>query len=216
MPEDNCRLLVFDLDGTLADTSPDIVDAANATLRALNLENLPDSVIVSFVGDGYKKLLERCLCRLDCFEEKRHKQAIDFFYGYYLENICCKTRLYPEVKETLMRLPEMKAVLTNKPLEMALKLLHILEIAGHFQEIIGGDDLLHLKPDPHFLLYFMGRYGFAPQNTWMIGDSPVDILTARNAGARSIAALYGFWDSGSLREVRPDYSITCFSELLAL
>lgn len=216
MSPDNRRLLVFDLDGTLADTSPDIVDAVNASLKSIELPPLPDSLVISFVGEGSKKLLAKCFQHLGCSEETRFAEAVAFFYRYYCDNIYNKTRLYPGVEETLEKLSCPKVVLTNKPSEMAVKVLRAAGINRCFEEIVGGDDPARMKPDPYFLLQFMAKYRFLPQDTWMIGDSVIDIQTARNAGAKSIAVLYGFIPRDRLQEARPDYAIDSFTQLLGL
>lgn len=207
------QLLVFDLDGTLVNSSPDIILAVNATLAELHLCQLPESLIISFVGEGSGKLLAKCLQYLQCFEEKRLREAIDFFSLYYTEHISDYSYPYLGVEETLSLLPYSKAVLTNKPSSMAVKLLNELNLDKYFTDIIGGDCSDDLKPNPKFLMHLMHKYCFLPSCTWMIGDSPIDIQTATNAGTKSIGALYGFIPSERVRQACPDYTISAFSEL---
>lgn len=183
-------LWVFDLDGTLADTKENIVFITNKTLCDIGFDPLGCEIIVSFVGDGSRRLLKKCLEYYKCSDDKIYEKALTILFEYYYEYIEEYTYLYHTVEETLAILPGTKVVLTNKPGKMAKRLLPSLKIDHYFQEIIGGDVPEYLKPNPHYLNYFMQKY--PAKDTYMIGDSVVDIQVAKNAGATSIAVTYGF------------------------
>lgn len=212
----NSRLLVFDLDGTLADTSLDIVHAVNVALKKIHISQLPESVIMSFVGEGAAKLLAKCFAYLQYQNDSDYKKAVSYFLSYYHEHFCDYTLLYPGVKETLPRLSEPKAVLTNKVTDISRLILEKLEVADYFVEILGADVAEDLKPNPHRLVMLMQKYNIQPQATWMIGDSPLDVETARRAHAQAAAVTYGFHKPEVLQNCQPDYVISSFSELLSL
>jgi phosphoglycolate phosphatase len=210
------KLLVFDLDGTLADTRMDIAQAVNVALVQSHLPPLPCSLIITFVGHGAHHLLQRCFAYHNSQDEQMLHQAVEIFRTYYEEHVSDYTRLYPGVAETLDRLPGIKAVLTNKLGNMSQRLIKALGITTHFAEIIGGDVDANLKPNPHGLLYLMRNYQASRDETWMIGDSPIDIQVARNAGCTSLAVSYGFTCEEELCKHRPDYLLRHFREIWQL
>lgn len=207
-------LLVFDLDGTLADSRMDLVQAINFALSQVGLTNIPYAAIISFVGEGSRKLLARCFAHCNCQDQELFAQAEKIFLRYYYEHIRDHSQLYPGVAEVIAQLPSPKSVLSNKPTKMSCKLLDSLGIIQYFDEIIGGDFSEELKPNPHYLFKLMAKHGVTPATTWMIGDSPIDIATADNAKANSIAVGYGLYKPEELQKLHPTRFIASFSELL--
>lgn len=207
------ELLVFDLDGTLADTRVDIAQAVNIALAQSGLPALPCAKIISFVGHGAYHLLHSCFAHHGCQDEVLLDRAVDTFRCYYEEHVADGTTLYPGVAETLAQLIGTKAVLTNKLGNMSRRLIGALGITHHFVEIIGGDVEADLKPNPHGLLHLMHTCKVSHEQTWMIGDSPIDIQTARNAGCKALAVSYGFTPQHELERHRPDYLVHHFGDI---
>jgi len=205
------KLLVFDLDGTLADTGADLAESVNRTLQSLGMPTRPGAEILGFVGDGVRKLLERSLgdAYPDRFPEA-HKQ----FQAIYAEHLLDHTTLYPGVLDVLQHFGgKEKVLITNKTMEFTLSICRGLGIARFFKEIIAGDSADYMKPDPRLLLPLFERFGAAPGETLVVGDGVNDILLARNAGARSCAFLNGLGKRKDLLNLRPDFTIERMIEL---
>ncbi|BBM85259.1 HAD family hydrolase [Candidatus Uabimicrobium amorphum] len=204
------KLFVFDLDGTLVDTKENIALAANHTMKAIGLPEISVAIIASFVGDGSKRLLERCLDYHGANTPDTYSRAWDILFAYYYENVEKCTQLYPGVVEVLDSLRDHHcAVLTNKPQEMADKLLKYLQIENYFCEVVGGKEPEKLKPNPQTLLYLIEKY--TNEKTVMIGDSKVDIKVAKNAGVPSVAFTKGFGKVEELQDA--DFVVDNFAKL---
>ena len=207
LPIDSLQLLVFDLDGTLIDSRQDLCNSVNATLEHLHLRPQPDEVIASFIGDGAAMLIRRALADA---AESLFDQAFAYFLAYYRAHKLDYTTVYPGVLESLEALktfpdgtPRKMAVLTNKPVGPAKAICDGLGLSPYFFSIYGGDSFPTKKPDPLGLHTLMTESGATPEETVMIGDSDVDMLTARNAGTWSMACTFGLAPE-SLEEVTPD------------
>jgi phosphoglycolate phosphatase len=199
------KLLVFDLDGTLADTGADLAASVNRTLLFLGIPTRPDAVILGFVGDGVSKLIERSLG--GAFPD-RFSEALKQFKKIYAEHLLDQTTLYPGVLDVLQHFGgKDKVLVTNKTLEFTRTICSGLGIAGFFKEIIAGDSAEFMKPDPRLLLPLFERFGAAPGETLVIGDGVNDILLARNAGTLSCAFLNGLGKREDLLGLRPDFTI---------
>ncbi len=200
------RLVVFDLDGTLIDSIGDIASSANQSLVEAYGEGarLSPEVVRGFVGHGARLLIERCV-------ETVGKPKADVgpiferFLEVYGSRLTETTRLYPGMKDPLDRVETTSrlAVLTNKPGAMSRTIVKDLGLLGRFIGVIGGDDLKTKKPDPEGLLKLAEAAGARPEETALVGDSAVDVRTARNAGAVSIGVLWGYDREGLTRE-QPD------------
>jgi phosphoglycolate phosphatase len=186
------QLVVFDLDGTLVDSSRDLAAATNALLSDLGAAALPPDVIVGFVGEGAAVLVRRALERSGLDPYTPH--ALDRFLVHYDARLLDSTHPYPRMVETVgaLRASCRLAVLTNKPEHPTLQILRGLEMEGFFADVIGGDSVHGRKPDPAGLLDLVARAGTTPAETLLVGDSPVDLATARRAGTRICLARYGF------------------------
>jgi phosphoglycolate phosphatase len=207
------RLLIFDLDGTLIDSRLDLAQAVNATRAFMDLPPLEHDRVYSYVGNGAPVLIRRAL-GVQASEEQV-QAALDFFLRYYREHPLDHTQLYPGVRETLDRLREANlglAVLTNKPLRISRVILEGLGVADHFARVYGGDSFPEKKPHPRGILSLMEEFASTPDLTLMVGDSAVDIRTARNAGVRCCGVTYGFQPETLLADP-PDLRIDRFEEI---
>ncbi len=204
VPIESLKLLVFDLDGTLIDSARDLCNSVNAALEHMGRPHLPDMVIASFVGNGAPMLVRRTLAvehkiAPEEVDEAELAVAYKFFLDHYREHKLDFTYAYPGALESLASLQEMAdgstrsmAVLTNKPVRPARAICEGLGMSPFFFRVYGGDSFPLKKPDPMGLRTLMEEAGVQPHETLMIGDSKVDILTARNAGAWTLGCQFGF------------------------
>ncbi len=199
------KLLVFDLDGTLADTGADLAGSVNRTLRSMGIRSRPDAEILGFVGDGVGKLIDRVLGKKDA---DRFDEALKRFKEIYAEHLLDQTTVYPGVTDVLSHFrPIPKIIITNKNLNFTLTLCRGLGIEGFFHDIIAGDSHDYMKPDPRLLVPLLTRFEASPVDTLVVGDGANDILLARNAGVRSCAFLNGLGNREKLLHLRPDFAI---------
>ncbi len=226
IPVERLKLLVFDLDGTLIDSAQDLCNSVNATLEEFGHEPLPDPAIAGFVGNGAPMLMRRSLALAgnltpDTVDEEQLKKAYAFFLQYYREHKLDFTYAYVGVLEALKALKELHdepgraaramAVLTNKPVRPARGICEGLGMAGYFLHIYGGDSFAVKKPDPTGLRSLMEETGALAEETVMIGDSAVDMQTARNAGAWALGCAFGFGPQ-NLMDVPPDVVVDSAAE----
>jgi phosphoglycolate phosphatase len=185
-------LLIFDLDGTLIDSKRDLVNSVNATRAWIGLPPLADEHVYSYVGDGAPMLIRRALP--DATEEQL-AQGLRHFLDYYRDHMLDATTLYPGIREELDRLMQAgvpMAVLTNKPVRFSIRLIEGLGLHGHFFRIYGGNSFAEKKPHPHGIAVLLAESGADAGRTVMVGDSSVDVRTARNAGVRACGVSWGF------------------------
>jgi phosphoglycolate phosphatase len=185
-------LLVFDLDGTLVDSHRDLADATNALLEELGGRALRHGVVTGFVGDGAAVLVRRALTHAGIDPDT--PGALDRFLEHYDRRLLDTTKPYDGMLEALTALGPGRrlAVLTNKPSRATSRVLAGLGLEDRFADVIGGDTAYGRKPDPRGLLALVARAGVTPDHTLLVGDSPVDLATARHAGVRMCVARYGF------------------------
>ncbi len=185
------KALIFDLDGTLIDSRRDLVLSVNATLREMRREELPEELVASYVGSGAPVLIGRALGGVADPEELQ--RALKYFLAHYEEHKLDFTKLYPGVREALEELRGVPmAVLTNKPVDISVRVLEGLDVAEFFRSIYGGDSFATKKPDPLGATTVLGELGVAGAQAAMVGDSEVDVQTARNAGMISAIVNFGF------------------------
>jgi phosphoglycolate phosphatase len=192
------RLVIFDLDGTLIDSRLDLVHAVNATLRHLKRTELPEDVIASYVGDGAPTLIRRVL-GADSGDEAFVRAGLEFFLAYYREHKLDHTTVYPGIKEALATIragsngrPRSLGVLTNKPVGPSRAIVDALGLGEFFGPVYGGNSFATKKPDPEGARVILKETGHPPEQAVMVGDSAVDVNTARNAGLWSCGVTYGF------------------------
>jgi phosphoglycolate phosphatase len=216
IPAASIRLVVFDLDGTLIDSRRDLATAVNAMLGEMGRPALPDKVVAEYVGDGAGMLVRRALG--DPADEALVEEGVERFLACYRRHMLDHTFVYDgvfEALESLRALPdggERKfAVLTNKPVNPARRICEALGLSKCFFQIYGGNSFGTKKPDPEGLRTLMKEADVRPGETVMVGDSVVDVLTARNAGAFVIGCRYGL-SSHTLETVVPDSLVDAPSE----
>lgn len=209
------RLLLFDLDGTLADTGRDLANSANhAVGRVAGLPPRPVEEVVTFIGDGARTLVVRCL---GPGHAHRIDETLALFLDHYDRHLLDTTVLYPGVRATLEALGAIpKAVLTNKPEGMSRRILDGLGIAAHFRAVVGGDTMPNKKPDPAGALSLCSGLGAAPSEALLIGDSATDVRTGKAAGIRTVGVMGGFGTVESLREAGVDFLIPRIGDLVPL
>jgi phosphoglycolate phosphatase len=185
-------LIVFDLDGTLIDSQRDLADSANEMLAAYGARPLPDAEIAGFVGDGARQLVARALEAASLRADLSN--ALERFLQIYGSRLFVHTRPYPGIDDAIAGVGgrAVLAVLTNKPEGFSLQLLEKFGWASAFRWTIGGDSPFGRKPDPAGLLHLTRLAGVAPHACLMVGDSMVDLETARAAGTAACVAQYGF------------------------
>jgi phosphoglycolate phosphatase len=227
------HLVVFDLDGTLIDSRIDLCNSVNATLTHLGKPTLPEAVIAGYIGDGVSMLIRRALGDPsgDIHDEEYVNEALTFFLSYYRVHKLDYTYVYPGVIEALETIREMlphlpMAVLTNKPVNPSRDICTHFGLDRFFFQNYGGNSFHTKKPDPLGLITLIEEANtldptqplITPATAVMIGDSDVDILTARNCGARSIACTFGLAPH-TLAAAQPDllaHSPTDWPALLGL
>jgi phosphoglycolate phosphatase len=192
-------LLIFDLDGTLIDSAKDLAISMNATRAHFNMPPLDPKLIYSFVGSGAAVLVRKALGPQ--VTEELAETALHFFLKYYRAHALEHTQPYPGVREMIEHLSgdgHRLAILTNKPVRISRDIIAALGLGAHFDWVYGGDSFAQKKPDPIGILTLIGDAATHPAQTWMIGDSAVDIQTARNAGVRGCGVTWGFQPEGFL------------------
>ncbi|MFZ5449676.1 MAG: HAD family hydrolase [Thermodesulfobacteriota bacterium] len=204
-------LIVFDLDGTLADTLPDLTAAANYACRTLGLPEHPPEAIRLMIGGGERKLIERLV---GPEHQDKVDKCLELYLDHYTRHNGDLTRVYPEVAETLELLSGKKlGVLSNKLRRLTQQTLEAIGIARFFAAIRGGGEGIPLKPAPDQLLALIADLGMSPGRTLMVGDKIADIHSGRGAGAFTAAVTYGYGDLDSLAAASPDFLLQRISQL---
>lgn len=207
------RALVFDLDGTLIDSKADLALSVNATLKHMGRPTIADEAIFGYVGNGAATLVRRAVGEEISDEEAA--KGLAYFLSYYREHMLDNTVVYPGVCEGLELLKDRAlAVLTNKPVKFSRAILEGLGLAGYFRCVYGGNSFATKKPDPMGANILLRELGAAPGQAMIVGDSEVDVQTARNAGMWACGVSYGFGMEG-LRAHPPDVMVDNLIELPA-
>jgi phosphoglycolate phosphatase len=209
------ELLIFDLDGTLIDSKRDLADSVNAMRVHLGEPLLADETVYSYVGNGVAALVRRALPGRD---EEEIERGLKFFLDYYRDHMLDATTLYPGVREALDHLlaAHVKmAILTNKPVRFSEHLIKGLGLKEHFFRIYGGNSFEEKKPHPKGIELLMEESGIGRDQTIMVGDSAVDVMTARNAQVRACGVSWGFQPE-TFSAAPPDFVIDQMSELVGM
>jgi len=216
IPVKKIKLVLFDLDGTLIDSELDLANSVNAMLRHFGRKELPLEVIDTYIGDGAPMLIRRALG--DPAHAQVIQEALNYFLLYYREHKLDNTRPYDGILQTLQGIAtcdgitRQMAVLTNKPVRASRDILAGLGLSQFFFQTYGGNSFETKKPDPLGAQTLMCEAGAEPDETVMVGDSEVDILTARNANLWSIGVTYGFAPH-TLERTHPDILVDTPQEL---
>ncbi len=205
-------LMIFDFDGTLVNTGNDLVNSVNHTLGKLSLPVLPGEKIISFIGDGVQKLMERSL---GSFYPEYFDEAMQIFDSYYTKHLLDETEVYPGVEEVLRSFQnKRKVILTNKLYSFTVAITDALKLTNYFDEIIGADSRPYRKPDRRLVDPLLDSYGVPPERTVVVGDGINDVLLAKNAGFISCAFLNGLGSRGELLFLQPDYVCESLPEMM--
>lgn len=219
----NKQLLIFDFDGTLIDSVPDLADATNIMLTQLGKDTHPLATIRNWVGNGSRMLVERALVgKIEVLAGEVTQAEADHAEQLFLEaysNIeTSKTVAYPDVDTGLQKLHSAGftlALVTNKPIRFVPKILQSFGWQGLFSEVLGGDSLSAKKPDPTPLLYVCDKLGVMQDKAVMIGDSRNDILAGQRAGIDTIGLSYGYNYGQDIRELNPTEAFDDFATLVS-
>lgn len=205
------ELIIFDLDGTLADTRADLTGAVNYALGRLHLPKLPMETVCQHVGHGVQALLTAVL---GPEHQDRLPEGAQLFQEYYAAHLLDETHLYPGVRETLEHFrKKRKAIVTNKPLSFTMTILKGLQIGEHFDLVLGGDSTTERKPHPEPVRKVLTTLRTDPRRAVMVGDSPADIEMAKKAGLYSVAVTYGLRPVEELQAAGPDLLLDDLLEL---
>jgi phosphoglycolate phosphatase len=197
----NIRAIAFDLDGTLIDSVPDLAAATNATLAQNQYQPVTEALVRSWVGNGAQVLMQRALSYVSAMPEDAPdlqvilEQIMPQFMHHYGEHLQKHSRLYPGVVDTLQQLKQAGfklAIVTNKPYRFTVPLLTAFGLDELFSEVLGGDSLAKMKPDPMPLQHLLKQWQLDESQLLMIGDSKNDILAAKAANVMSIGLTYGY------------------------
>lgn len=220
---ENKKLIIFDLDGTLIDSGPDLAEALNYMLKNLGHETFSEEVIHNWVGNGALTLVKRGLLGKNDLDNSLNddlvQNALEIFLEYYQENICVKTSAYPHVKDTLEKLKEsgyILSIVTNKPYAFIKPILKRLGLQDFFELYVGGDSLELKKPDPAPLLYVCKSLDIDVKDSIMIGDSKNDILAANRCNMQSIGVNYGYNYGEDIKTHNPTVVVDDFKNILTV
>jgi len=208
------KLILYDLDGTLVDTRRDIINGVRYALETLKGPDLTDDEIKDCVGTGLHALIKQVFRTED---EKLADRGAKLYREHYKKHMLDHTRLYPDVREFLEYFKDRKqAVITNKPNPFSSQILEALGVASYFIAILAGDNGLPFKPDPAAVHHLIEKTGTVEEEVLFVGDSPVDIQAARNAGVEIVTLSHGFASEVVLHKAKPDHIVRNFEELLKL
>ncbi len=206
-------LVIFDLDGTLIDSQIDLVNSVNATRGEMGLGAIAADVVASYIGKGAPVLIQKALGPEAT--EAQLKHALGFFMTYYRQHCVDNTALYPNVGSALEQMHERGvalAILTNKPVRISRLIMERLKVADKMFQIYGGNSFEFKKPHPIGIEALRAESPANTAVTWMVGDTPVDIQTARNAGVSACGVSWGFQPESFVSDP-PDLVIDDLREL---
>jgi phosphoglycolate phosphatase len=207
------RVLIFDLDGTLIDSKLDLAHSINAMLEHMGRAPLAHDTIYSFVGNGAPVLVRRALG--EGVTNQEADEGLVYFLSYYRTHMLDNTVAYPGVCEGLDLLKNNPlAVLTNKPVNFSRAILDGLGLSRYFRFVYGGNSFERKKPDPMGVEVLLRDLAASPREAMLVGDSEVDVRTARNAGIWACGVSYGL-GTESLRVHPPDIMLDSLTELPA-
>lgn len=216
------KAILFDLDGTLIDSAPDLALAINHMLTRIGRDEIAADIIRSWVGNGASILVQRGLSgqsEIDAdLDPVLLEKSLAIFLEFYAKNLCIDTVTYPHVRSTLKILKAkgyQLAIVTNKPFDFIQPILDGLDLNGLFELLVGGDSLDKRKPDPLPLHYSCEKLGVTVEQCVMVGDSKNDVLAANAANMQSIGLSYGYNYGEDINEHNPDISFDDFADIIA-
>lgn len=210
------RVLIFDLDGTLIDSKVDLALSVNAMLEYMHRATLPHDAIFGMVGNGAPVLVRKALANSTAqgeITDEEVDRGLAYFLSYYRAHMLDNTVAYPGVREALELLERHSmAVLTNKPVNFSRAILEGLGLARRFKYVYGGNSFEKKKPDPVGVRVLLSDLNSTAREAMMVGDSEVDVRTARNAGIWACGVTYGLGVDG-LRANPPDLMLDTLVDL---
>ena len=205
------ELVMFDLDGTLADTGHDLADSVNFTRAHFRLPPLPAPVVYANVGRGIEHLLKRSLPEAG---DEQFRQVMAVFLERYENHLLDRTTLYPGVAEVLRYFgAKRRAVVSNKMHRLTVAVVQGLGVAGQFDAILGGDSVAEKKPHPAMLQSVLEQFRIAPANALIVGDGDTDIEAGKRAGVITCGVTYGLGANDAVHAAQPDFTIDSLAEL---
>ena len=210
----NYKCVLFDLDGTIIDSGPDLIDSLNFALQLENFNHIDKNILGSLVGGGAKVMIEKALKHLnEEVNENKLESMISSFLEFYLKNCSIKSKLYGNVISTLQIIkPKFKIGLcTNKKPHLTEKILKDFKIEKYFDFILGSSANLKLKPDTEMLDFSLKKLNCSPIHSVMVGDSGNDITPAKELGMTSVFVTYGYGELNNL--IKPDFIIKEFKKV---
>ena len=214
MSETAKRLIVYDLDGTLADTGTDIAQSANHMLKTMERASLEPKAVIPKIGRGLRQLVADCLGTED---DELIERGMKLYREHHAKHLLDHTQLYPSAEALLQHFTGRKqAIITNKPNPFTLQILAGLGVADHFSDVIAGNSDFPKKPDPSGLKSLLTKYRIKPAEAVFVGDSRIDVETARAAGVLAVVVLHGFGERGQLAASGPEQIVRNLEELLDL
>jgi phosphoglycolate phosphatase len=216
----NKKVIIFDLDGTLIDSSADLALAINHMLQTIGRDTFGLDEIHHWVGNGAQTLVKRALSgsaeiSLN-IDDKEFENALDIFLKFYAKNLAVKTITYPHVLSTLSKLKShgyKLVIVTNKPFDFVEPILKTLELKEYFEFYLGGDSLKEKKPNPAPLLYVCDKLKVSVDQCVMVGDSKNDILAAQACNMQSIGVTYGYNYGEHISTHNPDVYFADFFKI---
>jgi phosphoglycolate phosphatase len=204
-------LIMFDLDGTIADTGHDLADSINFTRAHFDLAPLAEPMVYSHVGRGVEHLLKHALPE----QSGNHfQELLRVFLGHYEKHLLNKTVLYPGVLDVLDHFRgKRRVVVSNKIHRLSEAVVRGLGVEGKFDAILGGDSAAEKKPHPALLRITLERFRVAPPSALMVGDGAVDVEAGKRAGVMTCGVTYGMGDRSQLIAANPDVVIEHLAEL---
>ena len=216
----NKKVIIFDLDGTLIDSSADLALAINHMLKSIDRSTFSLDEIHNWVGNGAQVLVKRALSGSteisENIDETEFENALDIFLKFYAKNLAVETVTYPHVLNTLAQLKERGyklVIVTNKPFDFVEPILKGLKLKEYFEFHLGGDSLKEKKPNPAPLLYVCEKLQVTPADCVMVGDSKNDILAAKACNMQSIGLTYGYNYGEHINTHNPDVYFSDFSDI---
>jgi phosphoglycolate phosphatase len=207
------KLIIFDLDGTLVDSSTDISNAINYALEGTNVPPVTVQETITIIGEGITRLFEKIIEKNNLSAEK--DILIQRFLNHYSAHLTDNTPVYPGVKETMEALKEYpKAVISNKREDLSSRILEILGMRKYFDVVVGSDTTSERKPSPVPIQYVLSRFEAKPEEAVIVGDSNFDIEAGKAAGVTTIAVTYGYRPLSALRGA--DYVVNTMPEILKI
>lgn len=214
MKTPSIRLIIFDLDGTLINSVPDLTDTLNSLFSLTKEKMFNEQEVAKMVGSGIEILLEKASKKVGCTSSINN--LLTDFKKQYNKNLIVKTKTYNGVQETLKQLPQFKkAVLSNKLDKYTKQIISELNLESNFNIVLGANSSLYAsKPSPEGINYILNKLQVKPENTLMIGDSTHDIHAGKNAKVNTCAVTYGYRNRNILEKESPDFIIDDISEII--